>query len=49
MDFPKVPDILNHELVITKLIAYGFETDALIYLKSCLVDRKQSLNKNFME
>ena len=34
MDLSKAFDTLNHDLLIAKLGAYGFETDALRYMKS---------------
>ena len=42
---------LNHDLLIAKLGTYGFETEALRYMKSCLTNRKQRLrvNKLFSE
>ena len=40
MDLSKVFDILNH-LLIAKLGACGFETDAIRYMKSYLTNRKQ--------
>ena len=51
MDLSKVFDTLNHDLFIVKLGAYGFETDALRYMKSYLTNRKQRLrvNKTFSE
>ena len=44
-------DTLNHDLLIAKLGAYGFETDALRYMKNYSVNRKQRgrVNKNFNE
>ena len=33
MDLSKAFDTLNHDLLIAKLGAYGFETDALRYMK----------------
>ena len=47
----KAFETLNHNLLITKLGAYGFETDALRYMKSYLTNRKQRLrvNKTFSE
>ena len=51
MDFSKAFDTLNHDLLIAKLAAYGFETDALRYMKSYLTNRKQRVrvNKTFSE
>ena len=51
MDLSKALDTLNHDLLITKLGVYGFETDALRYLKSYLTNRKQRarVNKTFSE
>ena len=51
MDLSKVFDTLNHELLLAKLGAYGFETDALRYMKSYLTNRKQRVrvNKTFSE
>ena len=46
MDLSKAFDILNHDLLIAKLGAYGFETDALRYMKSYLRNRKQSVRVN---
>ena len=34
MDLSKAFDKLNHDLLIAKLGVYGFETDALRYMKS---------------
>ena len=49
MDFSKVFDTLNHNLLITNLGAYGFDTKALYYIKSYLNNRKQRVrvNSNF--
>ena len=51
MDFSKALDTLNHDLLIAKLRAYGFETDALRYMKSYLTNKKQRVrvNKRFSE
>ena len=40
MDLSKAFDPLNHDLLIAKLGAYGFETDSLRYMKSYLTSRK---------
>ena len=39
MDLSKTFDTMNHELLIAKLHAYGFSTDALKVLLSYLQDR----------
>ena len=51
MDLSKAFDTLNHNLLIAKLGANGFETDALRYMKSYLTNRKQRVrvNKTFSE
>ena len=51
MDLSKAFDTLNHELLIAKLRANGFETDSLRYMKSYLTNRKQRVrvNKTFSE
>ena len=51
MDLSKAFDTLNHDFLIVKLGAYGFETDALRYMKSYLTNRKQRVrvNKTFSE
>ena len=41
MDLSNVFDTLDHDLLIAKLGAYGFETDTLRYMKSYLTNRKQ--------
>ena len=49
MDLSKAFDTLNHNLLIAKLGAYGFDTKALYYIKSYLDNRKQRarVNSNF--
>ena len=51
MDLSKVFGTFNHDLLIATLAAYGFETDALRYMKSYLTNRKQRVrvNKTFSE
>ena len=51
MDLSKAFDRLSHDLLIAKLEAYGFETDALRYRKSYSTSRKQivRVNKTFSE
>ena len=46
MGLSKAFDTLNHDLLIAKLGAYGFETDALRYVKSYLTNRKQRVRVN---
>ena len=51
MELSKTFDILNHDLLIFKLGAYGLKSDALRYMKNCLTNRKQivRVNKTFSE
>ena len=51
MDLSKAFGTFNHDLLIATLVAYGFETDALRYMKSYLTNRKQRVrvNKTFSE
>ena len=51
MDLSRTCDTLNHNLLIAKIGAYGFETGALRYLKSYLTNRKQRVRliKTFSE
>ena len=44
MDLSKAFDTINHELLITKLYAYGFRKDALTIILSYLISRWQRLN-----
>ena len=46
VDLSKVFGTLNHDLLIAKIGAYGFETDAPRYMKSYLTDRKQIVRVN---
>ena len=45
-DLSKAFDCLNHELLIAKLDAYGFDHSALAYIDSYLTDRKQRTKVN---
>ena len=45
-DLSKAFDCLNHKLLIAKLNAYGFHKDALKFIYSYLVDRKQRTKVN---
>ena len=49
MDLSKVFETLNHNLLIDKLGAYGFERDSLSFMKKYSNDRQQQVrvNKNF--
>ena len=49
IDLSKVFDTMNHDLLIAKLGAYGFQKDALSFMKSYLTKRRQRVrvNSNF--
>ena len=51
MSLSKAFDTLNHDLLIVKLGAYGFETDALRHMKRYLTNRKEkvTVNETFSE
>ena len=46
MDLSKIFDMLNHELLLAKLNAYGFSDNAIAYVKSYLSTGYQRTNKN---
>ena len=46
MDLSKAFDTLNHNLLIVKSGAYGFERDSLSFMKSYLKDRQQRVRVN---
>ena len=46
MNLSKTFDTLNHNLLILKLGAYGFERDSLSFMKSYLNDRQQQVRVN---
>ena len=41
MDLPKAFETINNDLLIVRLVAYGFSWDALQYMKSYLTDRQK--------
>ena len=45
MDLSKLFDTINHELLLTKLHAYGFSMHSLLILSSYLSNRKQRVKK----
>ena len=48
MDLSKVFDAMNHDLLIAKLEAYGFQEDALVFMKSYFMNRQRvRVNSNF--
>ena len=49
MDLSKAFDTMNHDLLIAKLGAYGFQEDALVFMKSYFTNRQQRVrvNSNF--
>ena len=49
MDLSKASDTMNHNLLIAKLGAYGFQEDALVFMKSYFTNRQQRVrvNSNF--
>ena len=49
MDLSKAFDTMNHNLLIAKLTAYGFQEDALVFIKSYFTNTQQRVrvNSNF--
>ena len=45
-DLSKAFDCLNHDLLLAKLAAYGFDAEALLFIRSYLKDRKQRTKIN---
>ena len=43
MELSKAFDAINHELMLAKLKAYGFSTNALNFMHSYLKNRKQKV------
>ena len=46
MEFSKAFDTMNHDLLIAKLGAYGFQEDALVFMKSYFTNRQQRVRVN---
>ena len=46
MDLSKAFDLLNHDLLLAKLNAYGFSANAIAYIKSYLSNRYQRTDIN---
>ena len=46
MDLSKAFDTMNHDLLIAKLGAYGFQEDALVFMKSYFTNRQQRVRVN---
>ena len=44
MDLSKAFDTMNHDLLIAKLGAYGFQEDALVFMKSYFTNRQHRLH-----
>ena len=48
MDLSKAFDTMNHDLLIAKLGAYGFQENALVFMKSYFTNRQRvRVNSNF--
>ena len=46
MDLSKAFDTMNHDLLIAKLGAHGFQEDALVFMKSYFTNRQQRVRVN---
>ena len=51
MDLSKAFDSLNHELLLTKLKAYGLDSNSITFMKSYLTNRLQryKISNSFSE
>ena len=49
MDLSKAFDTVSHDLLIAKLGTYGFQEDALVFMKTYFTNRQQRVrvNNNF--
>ena len=50
MELSKTLDTMDHDLLIAKLGAYGFQKDALVFMKSYFTNRQQlvRVDSNFI-
>ena len=46
MDWSKTFNTMDHDLIIAKLVAYGFQEDALVFMKSYFTNRQQRVCVN---
>ena len=46
MDLSKAFDTIVQDWLIAKLETYGFQEEALIFIKSCFTNRQQSVHVN---
>ena len=46
MDWSKTFNTMDHDLIIAKLVAYGFQEDALVFMKSYFTNRQQRVRVN---
>ena len=46
MDLLKAFDCIPHDLLFAKLAAYGFDDNLILYIHSCLLNRKQCVSIN---
>ena len=46
MDWSKTFNTMDHDLIIAKLVAYGFQEDPLVFMKSYFTNRQQRVCVN---